>query len=453
VFDLSKPASPMLSAERAPLFEPPNSEYVTNGVLRWRVGTWEPGPPHRFKGDPGTALAFCGDGRYVLRSRDDGMQTLGLVKQGRPAARLEVPEPGRAWFAAFTPDAARVVYANIDQIGVHVWDLRELRKRLNEMGLDWEAPEYPPAAAPGPPLTVTLKGVDLVFDRKAYDVHDRAAALDAVKKNDKDADAQYRLGLHELNGGDAVAAVRRFDVALKVRPDHESSLLWRGRALVRLNRGAEALADADRLMKLNGAAVQARVLRAEALIGLNHHDDVVAFLDSHDKLTWREAELRAEAQQKRDRPDAAKADRRRAAEALAALPDRRLDDAWDLADGPLEMRDLDAAERLTREALRRWPGSLADVRVLGLIQYRKAEFGRAAGTLTRSRVERPFSEQGIELYLLAACLARMGDRGQAQTRVAEGDRAVKQASELTPGRRGVLRSFRAEAEEAIGAAR
>jgi hypothetical protein len=29
---------------------------------------------------------------------------------------------------------------------VHVWDLRAMRQRLKGMGLDWEWPEFPPAA-------------------------------------------------------------------------------------------------------------------------------------------------------------------------------------------------------------------------------------------------------------------------------------------------------------------
>ena len=31
--------------------------------------------------------------------------------------------------------------------GVHIWDLGAIRARLDEIGLDWEQPPYPPAAA------------------------------------------------------------------------------------------------------------------------------------------------------------------------------------------------------------------------------------------------------------------------------------------------------------------
>src|SRR5262249_34337379 len=51
-------------------------------------------------------------------------------------------------------------YAN----AVHVWDLRAIRARLGPMGLDWDWPAFPPAAAGGTaagPVTVEVVPGDL----------------------------------------------------------------------------------------------------------------------------------------------------------------------------------------------------------------------------------------------------------------------------------------------------
>ncbi len=48
---------------------------------------------------------------------------------------------------------------------VQVWDLRAVRARLADLGLDWDAPPYPPVPAPAPgrappvePLAVEVVG-------------------------------------------------------------------------------------------------------------------------------------------------------------------------------------------------------------------------------------------------------------------------------------------------------
>src|SRR6185312_14677374 len=52
----------------------------------------------------------------------------------------------RATWQGFTPDATQLVVVAKYASAVHVWDLRAIRTRLHKMNLDWDWPEFPPAA-------------------------------------------------------------------------------------------------------------------------------------------------------------------------------------------------------------------------------------------------------------------------------------------------------------------
>ena len=80
----------------------------------------------------------------------------------RTVARLEDPHGDRAGWMSFTPDGTQLVVTAPYARAVHVWDLRAIRVRLKEMGLDWSWPEFPPADRAGqaakPPKVKVLPG-------------------------------------------------------------------------------------------------------------------------------------------------------------------------------------------------------------------------------------------------------------------------------------------------------
>jgi tetratricopeptide (TPR) repeat protein len=65
---------------------------------------------------------------------------------GETVARLEDPHGDRARWQAFTPDGTRLVVACSYDCAIHIWDLRAIRERLTVMNLDWNWPQFPPAA-------------------------------------------------------------------------------------------------------------------------------------------------------------------------------------------------------------------------------------------------------------------------------------------------------------------
>jgi hypothetical protein len=117
---------------------------VSGGFGRlYAVDTWEPG------------LAFSGraqfspDGRLLAVSPGTDVIRLFDIDQGRELARLTDPHQEVPEYHCFTPDGTRLItVSNGKEGGVHVWDLRAIRRQLQGLNVDWNAPDYPPAPAP-----------------------------------------------------------------------------------------------------------------------------------------------------------------------------------------------------------------------------------------------------------------------------------------------------------------
>jgi WD40 repeat protein len=116
------------------------------------VGTWEPGL--QFFG----RAQFSPDSRLLAVSQVSGVIQLLEVATGRELARLEDPNQEVDTFHLFTPDGTRLLtVSNGKEGGIHVWDLRAIRRQLKEMDLDWDTPDYP--AQPPPQTSLRIEVV------------------------------------------------------------------------------------------------------------------------------------------------------------------------------------------------------------------------------------------------------------------------------------------------------
>jgi tetratricopeptide (TPR) repeat protein len=102
---------------------------------------------------------FAPDSRAAVYDDNAGTLLLAEVETGRELARLEDPEQARITGAfasvAFTPDGSHLVATLTDRPYLRAWDLRAIRRRLAELGLDWDPPaSFDTAEAPGsfPPI-------------------------------------------------------------------------------------------------------------------------------------------------------------------------------------------------------------------------------------------------------------------------------------------------------------
>jgi hypothetical protein len=74
----------------------------------------------------------------------NGLRLLDIASH-RDVATLEDPNLDSIWQALVTPDGTKLIAVNMVK-GMHVWDLRLIRRQLKDLGLDWDWPEFPPTA-------------------------------------------------------------------------------------------------------------------------------------------------------------------------------------------------------------------------------------------------------------------------------------------------------------------
>ncbi|HXY34945.1 MAG TPA: serine/threonine-protein kinase [Planctomycetaceae bacterium] len=107
-----------------------------DGGRLFAVGTWQPGPRL------GEDAVFAPDSKLAAVPAPAGLRLVD-VASAHEVAVLEDPTLDPIIHAVFTPNGTRLVAMSLT--GIHIWDLRLIRQQLQEMGLDWDRPEFPPS--------------------------------------------------------------------------------------------------------------------------------------------------------------------------------------------------------------------------------------------------------------------------------------------------------------------
>jgi WD40 repeat protein len=121
----------------------PDGRWLVNGTKDeyrfWEVGSWRPGLriPRTPQAVPGP-LAFSTDGKILAIANSHRDVCLIETATGRELATLAAPEPHPIRWLCFRPDGEQLAVA-CEKGVLQLWDLRRLRERLAEMGLDWRA--------------------------------------------------------------------------------------------------------------------------------------------------------------------------------------------------------------------------------------------------------------------------------------------------------------------------
>jgi len=118
----------------------PDGKWLATGLDSNRVWAvnrepWTEGPRLR----PGVGLYpdFSPDSTFIAHTTSTGAVGLVDVGSGRELAQLAHPHLDSAHLA-FTPDGTRLIMLTNGTVrGIHIWDLRSIRKELARMGLDW----------------------------------------------------------------------------------------------------------------------------------------------------------------------------------------------------------------------------------------------------------------------------------------------------------------------------
>jgi serine/threonine protein kinase/WD40 repeat protein/tetratricopeptide (TPR) repeat protein len=359
----------------------------------WEVGTWREG-----KRPGGSGLAFSPDGRAVVVQ--DANSVLRLVESatGRTLVRLESPDLHVAAQAAFSADGSRVVVTTNDGPAVHVWDLRAIRERLAELGLDWDAPAYP---------------------------SDDSASESMRALSQPRIDYGPLAGHLELFAESPQVLLDRYGARLKTDPRDAETYHLRGHVLFNLNRLKEAVADISQAIALQPDDAHLLAVRGEA----------------RNKLKESDAAIEDLARSLERRPDQLVV-----REQLAWCYNNR---AWALATGPKSDRDLTRALRLAQRAVELNSDQSMFLNTLGVVLCRAGEFREAIATLETSLRASNGRFDGFDLFFLAEAHHRLGDRGLARDCFERGASWLRDQTRLSKQYAKELTEFRAEAEAVL----
>ncbi len=330
------------------------------------------------------APAFSGDGRLMALGIAPDQVLLADAATGRELARLTTLRSVNPAPLVFSPDGTKLI-ASTNQKTVLVWDLRQIRDRLKERGLEWDVPPNPTApdslAAMGPVLPVrAIRVVGEVLEpqaRRAAELAEMNRRL-AVTPDDAEAliyrgwlftrqqkwpeaiaDLEHRLQLRPGDSADdcllgeayqetgqLAAALSAFSRLLERAPEDHQARFQRGLLALNLAQPRLAADDFRRVLAVEPDMDRARYRRAQALTRLGQYDEVMADLDILiPKAPVNDAlyELRGIVRGALGDRDQARADREKARSLVPKDWMTLNNRAWILATGPFEERDAERA--------------------------------------------------------------------------------------------------------------
>jgi serine/threonine protein kinase/tetratricopeptide (TPR) repeat protein len=403
--------------------------------------------------------AFSPDNRVRAYGTDTGIIHLVSAETDQEIARLPSPEVGTIRDPAFSADGSRLLARGHETGSLYVFDLRRIRQQLAELGLDWDEtqPTLPARTAHdnavlAPRLHVELIDAEWATSHEKMNQYEGCRAVARLVSNPFDADAHYRLGGLQLEGGRFAAAYAHLTAALAFRPDLDSAYSLRAEAAFRLRRWDDAAADATRYLEKYPYDNHIRQLRAIANHSRTHDDEAVAdftpLIEAEPQLP-RLYEQRAACYEVLGKLELARADHDKALKLGASDPQTLNDQAWHLVTGPAGQRDPAKALPLIQRALEQQPDNAALLNTLGVVQYRNANYAEAVRALEKSLAAEKGRFDAFNLYFLAMCHAKLGNAGKAKDCYDRAVRWVEEQKDLPEQYRGELQAFRAEAEEVL----
>ena len=107
-------------------------------------------------------MAFSRDGGVMAVASSPQEIQLFDTATFRQVATLASSVPDNIWWLCFSPEADKLAAACSNHV-LLVWDLRETRRQLAAMRLDWDLPPYPSSESrsPAEPLRVRIETGDL----------------------------------------------------------------------------------------------------------------------------------------------------------------------------------------------------------------------------------------------------------------------------------------------------
>jgi serine/threonine protein kinase/tetratricopeptide (TPR) repeat protein len=427
----------------------PDGRWLVCSYRAFRAGDWGTSvvlDPSR----TGNLWDVSPDSRLALIHTAEGYARLVEIATGRELVRIESPD-GSLGEMKFTSDGTRLLEPFGG--GLRVWDLRRIRRRLAEYGLDWDGPAYPPEPE-GPsrlsaPLQLTVVGGDLLSDPAKLREYERGLTALRLVADPFDAQGNLDQARWLMNANRHAEALPRLQLALLSRPQSYPIRMNKGLCLMRLGRVEEAVPEFTVAATVRPEDYRPRYVRAQAYQRLGRYaeaaDDFTAVLvrfpedaELYEQRAACYAALGDKAKESADRAAATKYLPRSA----KGLNKR----AWELVTGPPDKRDPKKGLELSRKAVELVPDEPMYQNTLGVALYRNSRWTEAIAALEKSLAMSKGQWDAFDLFFLAMCHAKIGDAAKAKDCF---DRAVK----WTEAQKGLdsrhveeLKAFRAEAE-------
>jgi WD40 repeat protein len=164
---------------KSPCFSPDGRWLATSldGGCLFAVETWERGPR------VGECAVFSPDSKLTAAPTSKGIRLIDPATGGE-IALLEDPNRDPVDQAVFSPNGTKLVVVSLTK-GIHIWDLRLIRRQLKDRGLDWDWPEFPPATATRPVVEPVKVEIRLGKDKAAGLPIEKAASARLPTKGAK----------------------------------------------------------------------------------------------------------------------------------------------------------------------------------------------------------------------------------------------------------------------------
>ena len=432
----------------------PDGRWLVCNHRAFRVGDWGTSvvlDPSRTGGlrdvSPDSRLALIGTFEV------EGYARLIEIETGRELVRIEPPD-GSLGEMKFTSDGTRLLEPCGK--GLRVWDLRRIRRRLAELGLDWDAPAYPPEPDGPPrlpaPLQLTVVGGELLSNPAKLREYDRGLTALRLAADPFDAQGNLDQARWLMNANRYAEALPRLQLALLSRPQSYPIRMNKALCLMRLGRFEEAVPEFTAAAVARPEDSRPRYQRAQAYKQLRRYaesaGDLTAVLARFPEIAELYEERAACFAALGDETKEA-ADRAAATKWLPRSANGLNNRAWVLVTGPPGKRDPKKGLELIRKAVEIEPDEPTYLNTLGVALYRNERWTEAIAALEKSLALGKGEWSAFDLFFLAMCHAKLGDAAKAKDCF---DRAVKltEAQKELPARVAEeLKAFRAEAESEL----
>ena len=443
----------------------PDSRWLTtdvgNSTQLWAVDTWKPGL--KFEG---RSARFSPDGTQLALAKGTTVRLVDSTT-GRELAAFEDPVLRRPTSLFFNIDGTYLAAINDDLDPISVWNLRPIRTQLATLGLDWDRPPYPPETKPSIAIKLKVVGAELLDPNSSFSQWWNLLApwRKGIKADAQDyllrADALVRQGWHDL-------ALKDYQTAVRRNPRLTDARMRRGLELFRRNLWQAAAEDFNAVLEgdpndPSRGSARSRLAWAYHELGRNDEaaDQLVKLLDTS-PASWSPEDraglllLQSEFHNQAGKPDQAKAARDQATSASPHLAKAANARAWLWLMPPSNQpaaqnwRFVPASLFLARKAVELAPDEPLYANTLGVALYRSGQYAQARAVLEASLLRSKGEQDAWDLFPLAMCHHRLGDRKAARDSYDKAVAWVKSRGDATPGDARELAEFQSESRSLLG---